>query len=146
MNVGDALVAWREEHGRIPTRGQRLFWVSFGPFRVPVPHPGQLHWHDLHHVALGYAPDLIGEMEVSAFELRTGPANMVVLFLCVAAVLLGAFIAPRRTLRAFRAAAGCRSLYRCPIPNEDVLLWRVAELREWMRIEPTRRSPSITGA
>ena len=85
MKVGDALAAWRERHGRNDDgRSRRWFWVTVGPLRVPVPHPAALHWHDLHHVALGYGPDLVGEMEVSAFELRTGPANVVVLFLCVA--------------------------------------------------------------
>lgn len=135
MKVGDALAAWRERHGRNDDgRSRRWFWVTVGPLRVPVPHPAALHWHDLHHVALGYGPDLVGEMEVSAFELRTGPANVVVLFLCVAAMMLGAALAPRRVLRAFRDARGTRNLYRCPIPNTDVLEWQLDELRAWMRI------------
>ena len=135
MTVGEALAAWREAHGREGGGDRRLFWVALGPLRVPVPHPGQLHWHDLHHVALGYGADLVGEMEVSAFELRTGPANLVVAFLCVTAVLLGALVAPRRTFRAHRAARGARNLYACPVPNEQVLTWPVAELRAWMRID-----------
>src|SRR5204862_4714352 len=40
VKVGEALVAWRELHDRTGTDGQRLFWVSFGPLRAPVPHPG----------------------------------------------------------------------------------------------------------
>jgi hypothetical protein len=132
MKVGEALTAWRERHGRTESDGRRLFWVSFGPLRIPVPHPGQLHWHDLHHIALAYEPDLVGEIEVSAFELRTGTANVVVLVLCLAAVSLGVFIAPRRTFRAFRRARGTRNLYACPVSNADVLEWHVDELRAWI--------------
>lgn len=136
MKVGDALAAWRERHGRVDDgKSRRWFWVAVGLLRVPVPHPAALHWHDLHHVALGYGPDLVGEMEVSAFELRTGPANLVVLFLCIAAVVLGAVVAPGRTLRAFRGARGTRNLYRCSIPNREVLEWQVDELHAWMRID-----------
>ncbi len=134
MKVGAALAEWRKAHARDDGRGRRVFWLTVGPLRVPLPHPGQLHWHDLHHVALGYGSDLIGEMEVSAFELRTGPANAVVLFLCVSAVLLGALVAPRRTLEAFRSARGARNLYRCPIPNEQLLDWPIDALRGWMRL------------
>jgi hypothetical protein len=139
VKVGDALAAWRERHGRVDDgEKRRLFWVKFGPLRVPVPHPGALHWHDLHHVALDLDPDLLGEIEISAFELRTGAANAVVLFLCVAAVALGMVITPRRTLRALRAARGRRNLYRCPVPHPEVLGWRLEELRAWMRLAPER--------
>lgn len=134
MNVGEALAAWRSHHHRLEDGPKRVFWVTVGPLRIPVPHPGALHWHDLHHVALGVGPDLVGEIEVSAFELRTGAANAILLFLCIAAVLLGVFVAPRRTLAAFRRARGSRNLYRCRVPREEVLSWPVAELRNWMRL------------
>lgn len=134
MKTDDALAAWRTRHGRTDDGGRRLFWVGFGPLRLPVPHPGQLHWHDLHHVALGYEPDLVGEIEVSAFELRTGAANVVVLFLCLTAMTLGGLLAPRRTLRAFRAARVARNLYRCPVPHAQVLEWSLEELRAWMGV------------
>ena len=147
MKVRDALAVWREQHGRVDDgKSRRWFWVTVGPLRVPVPHPAALHWHDLHHVALGYGPDLVGEMEVSAFELRTGAANLVVLFLCVSAMALGAVIAPRRTLRAYRAARGTRNLYRCPTPNAEVLEWTIEELRAWMRVSSPAGSTAPKGA
>ena len=37
-----------------------------------LPNPGFLPWHDLHHVATGYGTGLIGEAEISAYELRAG--------------------------------------------------------------------------
>jgi hypothetical protein len=141
VNVGEALSGWRSRHNRADTGGQRIFWVALGPLSVPVPHPRALHWHDLHHVALGVGPDLVGEIEVSAFELRTGAANVIVFFLCISAVFLGMFVAPRSTLRAFRRARGRRNLYRCSVAYEEVLAWSVSELRVWMRIDTTHTSP-----
>jgi hypothetical protein len=135
--VAAALATWRDAHrsdgpGESRLLGLRLFWVRLGPLRVPVPHPGQLHWHDLHHLALGYEPDLVGEMEISAFELRTGVTTLMVLLLCLAGVALGLLWAPRRTARAWRNARGCRSLYACPTPHHEVLQWRREALLEWM--------------
>jgi hypothetical protein len=132
MKVRDALAAWRQRQDQTATAHGRWFWIALGPLRIPVPHPGQLHWHDLHHLALDYPSTLVGEIEVSAYELRTGPANLVIYALCVLAVSLGIVIAPRRTVRAFRRARGRRNLYRCSIPNEEVLEWTTDELRRWI--------------
>lgn len=109
--AAEALQRWREGHGRSAEAGAKVFWVALGPLRVPVPHPGQLDLHDLHHVITGYRPDLIGEIEISAFELRTGVKTPMVFFLCLAGVALGLLIAPSRTWRAWKRGAGRRNLY-----------------------------------
>ncbi|MFT3707658.1 MAG: hypothetical protein QM817_08320 [Archangium sp.] len=122
MNAGEALAQWRERQGRAgDDDGAKIFWVALGPIRVPVPHPGQLRLHDLHHVVLGYETDLIGEMEISAYELRTGVKTAMVFVLCVLGVALGMFVAPLRTARAWKRGAGRRNLYGQS--------W--AELRQW---------------
>jgi hypothetical protein len=140
VKVSEALAAWRREGGQIeaPREGPqpwlRLFWVKLGPISVPVPHPGQLHWHDLHHLVLGYRTDLVGEMEISAFELRTGPRTAVVSFLCVAGVLSGLLWAPRRIAAAWRRAAGWRNLYGSGLDYQEVQGWTMDALMAWMQI------------
>jgi hypothetical protein len=81
---------------------------------------------------LGYDTDLVGEMEVSAFELRTRPRTTMVWLLCIAGALLGLAVAPRRTVRAWRSARGWRNLYACPVPHAEVLTWSIDEMRSWM--------------
>ena len=127
-----ALAAWRQSHGRPPGEEDRarFFWVALGPLSLPVPHPGKLRWHDLHHLVLGYEPDLIGEMEISAFELRTGVNSLMVLFLCLAGVGLGLIVAPRRTLRAWRDARDRRNLYG--LPWDELKTWSMNELKNYV--------------
>lgn len=130
--AGEALVAWRQAHGR-PAEDEaraRVFWVALGPLKVPVPHPGQLRWHDLHHVVLGYGTDAIGEMEISAFELRTGVKTPMVLALCLAGIALGLVVAPQRTVRAWRSARAKRNVYG--VPWAELQRWPLASLRTYV--------------
>jgi hypothetical protein len=155
LRVAGALAAWREQSGQAAappgrTPWFRLFWVKVGPIAIPVPHPGQLHWHDLHHLVLGYRTDLVGEMEISAFELRTKPRTFVVLLLCVAGVVTGMIWAPRRTIAAWRRGAGARNLYGAELDYDALMKGTVAALAAWMRVEsaagaggPARHRPGV---
>lgn len=100
-----------------------------GPFAVKFKNPGLFRQHDLHHVATGYGTDLIGEGEISAYELRAGCPSTRVRFLCLASVLIAFLLAPRRILRALRCARSTRTLYTAPFDYEAVLAGSVAELR-----------------
>jgi hypothetical protein len=107
------------------------------PFRgvtLRFPNPGLLHFHDLHHVATGYGATVLGEAEVSAFELRAGCPSPLVRFLCCGAVLIGLCRAPRRVIRAWRGARGTRSLYAAGIAYETLLAMPVAELRRFVHV------------
>lgn len=133
MRLREALQAFRAARGLTePPPGTRLFWLRMGPVSLPLPNPAQFQWHDLHHIALGYDTDLIGEMEVSAFELRTRTRTVMVFLLCLAATMLGLVWAPRRTLAAWRRAAGCRNLYGCNLEYEVVLDQTPDALKAWM--------------
>ena len=112
------------------------FSLHIGRWRVRVPNPGLLPLHDLHHVATGFGSGLVGEAEVSAFELRTGWGNLAVLGLCLGAVLFGAVTQPRRVWHAWTRSRGTRGLYRCGREYEDLLDMTVAELRGYMAIPP----------
>jgi len=103
-------------------------------FSVPNPprHRRAIMLHDLHHVATGYGTDPAGEAQISAWELRRGlrPVGLYVASIVVSGTLLGVLVAPRRTLRAWRAAGPGRSLFHeTELGYADLLELRIGELR-----------------
>jgi hypothetical protein len=114
----------------------RRFPIYVGRWPVYVPNPGYLPWHDLHHVVTGYRTGLIGEAEISAYELRAGCGSVMVFILCVSAILIAMFVAPRRVWRAWKRAKGARTLYHTKLPYETLLEMNVADLRERLGLPP----------
>jgi hypothetical protein len=110
------------------------FPIYVGKRFIRLPNPGLLHLHDLHHVVTGYGTGLVGEAEISAYELRAGCRSFMVHLLCVGAILGAMFVAPRRIVRAWRRARGARTLYYTTIPYEALLDMSVAELRRHLDI------------
>lgn len=96
---------------------------------ISLPNPGFLRWHDLHHVATGYSTGLIGEAEISAYELRAGCRSAMILILCLGAIGIGLFVAPRRILRAWQRAKGASTLYYTRIEYDALLEMNVTELQ-----------------
>jgi len=122
---GFTTASYTEEHARLSFFGLPIVIKNSEGRKRGLP------CHDLHHVALGFGTDLPGECEISAWELRTGAPGYgaFVWYLLVQTTLLGLLIAPLRTVRAFRAAARHRSLYRAPLPMAQLLEMDVAALR-----------------
>ncbi|WAS94394.1 hypothetical protein [Nannocystis punicea] len=104
--------------------------------RLPNPPARQsvVALHDLHHVLTGYGTDLAGESEIGAWELRAGCNTRFLWMINLTAVMGGLFVAPLRTLRAFRAAKGQRTLYVDGRDVEAVLKIPIAELRRQLGI------------
>jgi hypothetical protein len=92
-------------------------------FAVPntAAHRRAIMLHDLHHVATGYGTDLAGEGEISAWELRAGQRglDLYVRAIIATGALLGLIVAPRRMLRAWRAARGARALWTQSAMGDD---------------------------
>lgn len=135
LTVAAARDAFLARHG-LSRDGYRASWfsVALGPIVFTMPNPGALALHDLHHVALDLAPTFWGEVEVSAFELRTGTPNRLVVVLCVSAVLLGALLSPRRVLRAWRRYHGARGLYARSY--DELVALDIEALRRQMGVAP----------
>lgn len=108
--------------------------IYVGRWAVQVPNPGYLPWHDLHHAVTGYRTGLIGEAEISAYELRGGCGSVMVFILCVGAIFFASFLAPRRIWRAWKRAKGASTLYHTKLPYETLLEMSVSDLRELLRI------------
>ena len=102
---------------------------------VYIPNPGLLPLHDLHHVVTGYGTGLIGEAEISAYELRGGCRSVIIFILCIGALLIGMFISPKRIWRAWKQAKGTKTLYYTKIPYEKLLEMSVADLRQHLGIQ-----------
>jgi hypothetical protein len=110
--------------------------ASFFGLDFTVPNTPKHRWaimlHDLHHVATGYGTDLVGEAEISAWELRRGLSGLglYVGSIVLGAALFGLVLAPRRTVEAFLAApSDDGSLFQTTRSYEDLIGLRVGELR-----------------
>ena len=114
--------------------------IPIGPLTVPLPNTkGRqklVRWHDLHHLVTGYGTDLVGEAEIGAWELRAGCESLAAYVYNGMAVATGLVIAPLRTLRAFRDAAGCTTLYRLGLDYEETLALPLDELRSMTGVPP----------
>jgi len=110
------------------------FPIFIGKWTFFVPNPGKLPLHDLHHVVSGYGTGLIGEAEISAYELRGGGCSFFIFILCIGAIFFGMFIAPKRIRQAWRRAEGTKTLYNFNVSYEDLLEMKVGELRRQLGI------------
>jgi hypothetical protein len=102
-------------------------------FAVPntKKHRAAIMLHDLHHVATGFGTDLAGEGEISAWEVRAGlrGLGLYVGAIVVSGALMGLMLAPRRTIRAWKAANGARALWTRGLPYDALLAKKIDELR-----------------
>ena len=115
-------------------------WVDFKLGPVPMPFPNTparvraVRYHDLHHVLTGYNTDIVGEFEISAWEIAAGCKGFVAAWqLNLGGMFGGLLIAPRRTLQAFLRGRHSRSLYGGDL--EALLESRVAEVRGRMGVD-----------
>ena len=106
------------------------FGVDFEVPNTPR-HSAAIKLHDLHHVATAYGTDMIGEGEISLWELRGGLRGLDLYVSAIIAVgaLGGAVLAPRRAWRAWRSARTARPLWTLDVPYEKLLAMTVDELR-----------------
>ncbi|HVH42567.1 MAG TPA: hypothetical protein VM925_09490 [Labilithrix sp.] len=112
---------------------------AFGvAFKIPNTerHRSAIRLHDLHHVATGFGTDLVGEGEISAFEVRRGlpRAGLYVASIVVMVTLTGFVLSPARVLAAFEGAKRTTPLWALDIPYEDLLDMTVAELRALLQL------------
>jgi len=114
------------------------FPIELGWLTLLLPNPRHLPSHDLHHVALDVPPTFWGEVEVSAFEIRSGTPTTFIAFLCLGALVLGTLVRPVQVWRWLARYRGTRNLYR-DTAHEGILALEVVELRERLGIEASPR-------
>lgn len=139
LRVEDALASYLDENGfdvggyTAPTFDVEAFGRTY-TYANTRDRKWAIPLHDLHHAATGYGTDLVGEAEIGAWELVAGCRTPIVYALNGVAVLMGLFVAPLRTLRAFRDARGGRALYRIDHDYAALLALPLGELRSRLGI------------
>jgi hypothetical protein len=117
--------------------------ASFFGLSFAVPNTRTHRWaimlHDLHHVATGFGTDLVGEAEISAWEVRGGLRALgpYVASLVLSGFTMGAIAWPKRTLRALRCSDGGPALWSREITYGRLLDMTVGDLRALLGIPQT---------
>jgi hypothetical protein len=124
----EARATYFAAEGLPPDGGYAKSWVVtwFGPLPFAFPNTAGRKRiapaHDLHHVATGYATDVLGEAEIGAWEIGTGCRDRTALRLELRVLGFALPRAPRRLFRAFVRGRHCRNLLDRPC--DDALLDR----------------------
>jgi len=124
----------RESGYTVASYSDPRFSIAIGPLTLTMRNPGKVHFHDLHHVVSGYKTGLVGEGEVSTYELRAGCNSVMVLVLCLGASAIGFVLSPRRIIRAWRRARKTKTLYDSLVPYETILDMDLENLRRSLNI------------
>lgn len=130
------------DNGFADDGGYGAAWVKLelGPIALALPNTPQrvraVRYHDLHHVATGYATDWTGEAEIAAWEIASSCADHYAAWLLnLWAMAIGLVIAPRAVWRAFARGRRSRNLYREPW-GDALLEERVGALRARLGLVP----------
>lgn len=115
-------------------------WVDFKLGPIPFPFPNTagrlkaLAYHDMHHISTGYATDIRGEFEISAWEVGAGCKDFAAAWVLNLSGMAGGMLAaPSRTFRAF--VRGCRSQTFYGRDVEGVLGMKVGEARASAKLD-----------
>ncbi len=118
LSMRDARAVYFAANGFGANGGYDAPWVDFklGPFPFPFPNTKPrieaVKFHDLHHIVTGYATDLPGELEISAWEIGAGCKKMAAAWvLNLGGMGLGLFTSPRRLFAAFVRGRRSDTLY-----------------------------------
>jgi hypothetical protein len=150
MRVRNARDAYLAENGfTVKAYDEPRTEASFLGIKFSVPntqgHRVGIMFHDLHHVATGFGTDLVGEGEISAWEIRGGLRGLdaYVRSIVMTGSLAGWLLAPRRTAQARKVADGARrSLFDTTLSYEALLDLTVGELRAMLGV-PSEGATSL---
>ncbi|MBX3225590.1 MAG: hypothetical protein KF795_34105 [Labilithrix sp.] len=134
MTMRDARKVYFETNGFGETGGYDEAWVDFKLGPIPMPFPNTkarveaVRYHDLHHLLTGYDTDIVGELEISAWELAAGCKSYSAAWvLNLAGATAGMLRAPGRVFAAFVRGRGQQTTYGEDL--ETVLGMTVGEAR-----------------
>lgn len=121
LPLRDARRRYFEHNGFGPDGGYSARWVrlKLGPFPIAFPNTQTrvraVRYHDLHHIVTGYATDLTGEAEISAWELASGCRGYIAAWVLNLSMLgIGLVRTPSAVWHAFVRGRHSRNLYGRP--------------------------------
>ncbi len=145
MTMQEARSRYFEVNGFGTNGGYDDAWVDFklGPIPFPFPNTAAriraVRIHDLHHVLTGYDTDIVGEFEISAWEIAAGCKGFAAAWvLNLGGMGGGLFRCPGRVFRAFVRGRTSRSLYGESL--DSLLHTTVADTRARFIAEKSRRA------
>lgn len=134
MTMREARALYFEANGFGATGGYDDAWVDFKLGPIPMPFPNTksrleaVRYHDLHHLLTGYDTDIVGEFEISAWEIAAGCKRYGAAWaLNLGGMGGGLFRAPGRLFAAFVRGRRQRTIYGEDL--ESVLAMTVGEAR-----------------
>ena len=139
------LAAARDEYFRVNDfgldGGYQAAWVDFKLGPIPMPFPNTrgrraaVRFHDLHHTLTGYGTDVLGEFEISAWEIGSGCAGFVAAWQLDLSGMVGGLLSiPRRTWRAYLRGRQSRNLFRARY-DHALLSRQVGEMRHQLGLD-----------
>lgn len=102
--------------------------------------------HDIHHILTGYETTLIGESEISAWEIGSGCKKYwAALMLDTSGLMMGILINFWRVLKAFARGRRTKNLYHELFSDEEALDMKISDLREKLDLEkyPKDTKPTL---
>lgn len=103
--------------------------------------------HDIHHLLTGYDTSIIGESEISTWEIASGCKKYWAAFLIdTSGVMIGLPFNFLRVLRAFARGRRTKNLYHDIFSNETALDMKIFELCEILSLNhnPKNTTPNLT--
>jgi hypothetical protein len=103
--------------------------------------------HDIHHLLTGYDTSIIGESEISTWEIASGCKKYWAAFLIdTSGVMVGLPFSFPRVFKAFARGRRTKNLYHDIFSNETALDMKISELREVLNLNhnPKNIAPNLT--
>lgn len=92
--------------------------------------------HDIHHLLTGYSTTLIGESEISAWEIASGCKKYwFAFFIDTSGFMMGLPLNFLRVLKAFSRGRRTRNLYDDLISTEAALNMKIGELKTYLDLD-----------
>jgi len=147
MSLRDARQRYFDANGFDGSYGEKWVKLKAGPIALYFPNAEgrrrAVRFHDLHHIVTGYQTDWTGEVEIGGFEIGGGCGPFIwAWMLNLGAMVVGPFIAPRRTFRAFVRGRHARTLYHQGDFQEAMLERSVGDTRRTLALD--RPTPPAT--
>ncbi len=118
MTLREARKAYFDANGFGDNGGYDDAWVDFKLGPIPMPFPNTagrvraVRHHDVHHILTGYATNITGELEISAWEIGAGCRDFHAAWILNLGGMAGGFLSsPRRVFRAFVHGRRQRTTY-----------------------------------
>jgi hypothetical protein len=145
MTLAEARALFFARSGLGDDGGYNARWVRVETKPFPVFFPNTAcrveaaKLHDLHHIAMEYATDWVGEAEIAGWEIASGCGRHGWAWLLnLGAFTIGLALFPKQLYRAFIRGRHCTNLYREGLAESELPKKSLSWLRDRLRVNEDR--------